>query len=365
MMMGFPPEDYDLATSATPAEMLDLFGTAAADTGGRRFGTVSITIGSMTVEVTTYRSESGYSDNRRPDLVQFETDITADLSRRDFTVNAMAFHPVSGLYDPFDGADDINKRVLRTVGKPQKRFSEDALRVYRLFRFAARLGFSMDAATLRAARKAIPLLVSLPPERIAKELLLTLAQPDLKPLAYAINHGFYAAVGLCQLSRGELLGKLPDNAPPRLAALCRLSGTNPEILCKNLLCGNALSALTAAYAALLSSPLPPTGIEMKKQWQTLSPEHWPDLLDARALLFGESVESTRLLLQKILAAEEPWNRSMLKLSGDELLQLGIRGRQIGLTIDFLLDEVLKNPELNQTEILRQHALSYINTLFSP
>lgn len=362
--MGHNPEDYDLATSATPAEMLALFGNSAADTGGRRFGTVTVTIDHMAVEVTTYRSESGYSDNRRPDVVRFEQDITADLSRRDFTVNAMSYHPVSGLYDPFGGADDINKRVLKTVGKPQKRFSEDALRVYRLFRFAARLGFSIDPAALRAARKVIPLLATLPPERIAKEMLLTLAQRDSKPLAYAVNHGFYALAGLHRLPRGELLGKLPDNLPLRLAALCRLAGTELETLCKNLLCGNALTGLAAAYAALLSLPLPQTAYDMKKGWQTLPPGHWPDLLDARALLFGESVDSVRLLLRDVLERKEPWNRSMLMLSGDELLQLGIRGRQIGLTIDFLLDEVLKNPEQNQPEILREHALTYIQNLFS-
>ncbi len=356
MLMGREPADYDLATSATPNEILALFPGSAVDTGGRRFGTVTVFENGMSVEVTTYRSESGYSDRRRPDKVHFETDINADLSRRDFTVNAMAYHPNCGLLDPFGGAIDLKNKVLKTVGDPQVRFSEDALRVYRLFRFSARLGFSIDPLTLQRAKEAIPLLPLLPVERIAKELLLTLEQPFTFVLDLAVNQGFFAHLGFHYITKPEMVGELPKRIPLRLAAFCFLTNTRPETVSRTLKLSNELAFCSSAFYSQLIPPLPDSPSALKKRFSRLAPENWEDLLTARSLLMGEKTKACREKIKDILQKGEAWNRSMLKIGGGDLVAAGFQGREISKTLDRLLEDVIESPELNERTKLLDLAL---------
>lgn len=171
-LLGAPPHDVDVCSSAPWPEAeraLRAAGLAVHETGVRH-GTVSAVVGGRVVEVTTYRVDGAYGDGRHPDEVRFVRDVRLDLARRDFTVNAMAFHPRRGLLDPFGGRADARAGLLRAVGEPRERFEEDALRVLRAVRFAARLGFDVEPRTQRALAEAAPGLARIARERVGAEL---------------------------------------------------------------------------------------------------------------------------------------------------------------------------------------------------
>lgn len=152
-IMGKTPDDWDITTSATPEEMIKIFASEGIRTipTGLSHGTVSVLLDGITYECTAYRIEGGYSDSRHPDFVEFTSDIRDDLSRRDFTVNAIAAHPSGEFIDVFGGINDIEAHIIRCVGKPRERFTEDALRILRAIRFSATLGFKIDKSTFDAA----------------------------------------------------------------------------------------------------------------------------------------------------------------------------------------------------------------------
>ena len=169
-MMGLVPTDYDVATSATPEETLRVFSGERVIETGVKHGTVTVLADGAGVEVTTFRVDGAYSDTRRPDAVAFTLSLSADLARRDFTVNAMAWDEREGLVDLYGGAADIGGRVIRCVGDPDTRFREDALRILRALRFAAVLDFSIEAETAAALRRNAPLLEKISAERVNIEL---------------------------------------------------------------------------------------------------------------------------------------------------------------------------------------------------
>lgn len=171
-LRGYQANDIDIATSALWEQGKALFEAAGYNVfeTGIKHGTISVRINSQVLEITSYRSESAYSDNRHPDSVSFHKSIEKDLARRDFTINAIAYHPHRGLFDPYDGRTDIEKKCIRAVGEPKVRFSEDALRILRAVRFASQLGFHIDNATTKAMKCKKCLLDAIATERIAHEL---------------------------------------------------------------------------------------------------------------------------------------------------------------------------------------------------
>lgn len=170
IIMEIPVNDWDITTSALPDDTLELFKDFKTIETGIKHGTVTVIINGMPLEITTYRIEKGYSDNRHPDEVEFTDRVEDDLSRRDFTVNAMAYSPKSGLVDPFGGCEDIKKKIIRCVGNPDTRFSEDALRILRALRFASVLDFEIDPETAESIHKNKHLLKNISVERIFVEL---------------------------------------------------------------------------------------------------------------------------------------------------------------------------------------------------
>lgn len=179
LLLQRPTRDYDLATSATPEEVAEVLSSYRVLPTGLVHGTMTVMAGEEMVEVTTFRKEGTYSDFRHPDQVWFTGSIEDDLARRDFTINAMAWHPARGLIDPWGGKEDLDKRLIRAVGEPQKRFEEDALRILRALRFCSELGFEIEAETRRALEKAGRLLAHMAPERIRIETERILAGPNL------------------------------------------------------------------------------------------------------------------------------------------------------------------------------------------
>ena len=150
-VLGFTPHDYDICSAATPEEMQKVFQGERTIETGLKHGTLTVLLSGMPLEITTYRVDGAYSDGRHPDSVQFTARVEDDLSRRDFTINAMAYSPSAGLVDPFGGQADCERGVIRCVGDPAARFGEDALRILRALRFSSRLGFPIEEATAQAA----------------------------------------------------------------------------------------------------------------------------------------------------------------------------------------------------------------------
>lgn len=169
-LLRITPHDYDLCTDALPNEIRKVFADYPQLLAGEQHGTVSIVTDAGTVEITTFRKEGTYSDNRHPDWVEFVSDIREDLARRDFTVNAIAYSPRRGYADPFGGREDLENRILRAVGDPETRFREDSLRILRGMRFAARFRLTPEDETLRAMEACAPLTENLSGERIFEEL---------------------------------------------------------------------------------------------------------------------------------------------------------------------------------------------------
>ena len=250
-LLGRTAHDWDLCTSALPQQVMELFGTERCIPTGLQHGTVTIKYGGQLYETTTFRTEGSYTDGRHPDEVQFVPDVREDLARRDFTINAMAYNEAEGLVDPFGGQKDLQNGLLRAVGEPQQRFTEDALRILRLYRFAARFGFALDAATARAARQLAPHLDCISAERIQEELAKLLAAPQ--PGAYL--EPAVLAVVLPELTPENLTAAKPvldacpageENLPVRWAALLGALGeTDTRRVLKRLRCSNACIEETA------------------------------------------------------------------------------------------------------------------------
>ena len=250
-LLGLDPHDWDLCTSARPEQVMALFGEEKCIPTGLQHGTVTVKQGGRLYETTTFRTEGAYSDGRHPDAVCFVPDVREDLARRDFTINAMAYSAEEGLIDPFGGRDDLAAHLVRAVGEPERRFEEDALRILRLYRFAARFGFAIDPATGAAARALGPHLDCVSAERIQEELLKLLAAPRpgsyLEPAVLAVvlpelepekQPGRFAE--LC--STIDRIEPTAENVPARLAALLwPLGEAGARKALRKLKCSNALT----------------------------------------------------------------------------------------------------------------------------
>ncbi len=169
-VLGKTPDDYDICTDCTPDQMKKVFSNFTAIETGIKHGTLTVLIDRKPVEITTFRSDGKYSDHRKPDSVKFETELSQDLKRRDFTVNALCYNDREGIVDMFGGISDIENKIIRCVGKPQDRFDEDALRIMRAMRFSSVLGFEIEENTANAVHEQKELLHNISAERIASEL---------------------------------------------------------------------------------------------------------------------------------------------------------------------------------------------------
>ena len=250
-LLGLTPHDWDLCTSALPQQVMELFGAQRCIPTGLQHGTVTVKQSGALYEITTFRTEGTYTDGRHPDEVHFVPDVREDLARRDFTINAMAYNEKEGLVDPFGGQADLQSGIVRAVGVPRQRFTEDALRILRLYRFAARFGFAIDPPTAQAAQELCAHLDCVSVERIEEELAKLLAAPA--PAAYLDEK--ILTVILPELAPEALDAAKPvvdacpagsENLPVRLAALLLSLGEDgTRKVLRRLRCSNALIEETA------------------------------------------------------------------------------------------------------------------------
>ncbi|MDD3693149.1 MAG: hypothetical protein PHX02_04515 [Oscillospiraceae bacterium] len=354
------PKDYDIASNCPPASVCKLFPKCVVT--GAAYGTVTVITPTMPVEVTAFRLESDYYDNRHPKTVIHIDDLKTDLSRRDFTINAIAWHPHRGIFDPFGGKIDLENRLVRTVGDAQLRFGEDALRILRCLRFSSELDFDIHPSTLDAVRSLAPNLSKISIERIIKELcvLITGARPEL--LKILIDAGGLAHCGLNRLNNANLLALIPASLPLRLAGLIWLSLENFSLTeARRVLRGMRLDNKTInnviRLLIALCRPLPKDKVLLKHEFNILPPEQWKGLLSLRSVLLDEDTSDVSRLLQQV--KDQPWNRTMLAVSGNDILRLGVKDKKIGAVLTTLVDEVIKNPSLNNQDILLNIASKYV------
>lgn len=356
LLLDKTPHDFDLTTDATPEEMLALFADFRVILTGAAHGTVTVLSEGHPVEITTHRRDGVYTDGRHPDHVSFTRQLREDLSRRDFTINAMAFSPQTGLVDLFDGQKDLSNGVIRAVGDPILRFSEDALRILRCFRFAAVLDFDVDPATAQAAGTCREGLRHISAERIFAELqkLLT-GKAAAKGLAGLASAGCLELIfsdTLPDLAVINQLSLLPSDAAVRLAAL--LKKHTPEQtrkLCRRLRTPNAFSDRVSGLLVALHDSLPIDPYTARR----FVCRHfvcYKEALALRAALYGEDVTAARELCAAVLRDRTAVELRRLAVNGLDLQQkASVRPADTANMLLMLQDRVWRDPTLNKKETL--------------
>ena len=398
-LMGNVPHDYDCCTAAEPEAMQALFADRQLVLAGLKHGTVGVVTEAGVVEITTFRTEGGYLDSRHPDWVKFVRDVKEDLARRDFTVNAMAYSPRRGLCDPFGGQADLKNGLLRAVGDPVLRFREDALRILRGLRFAARFGFQIEEATRTAMHTEIAGLDTLARERVLTELegfLLAATARDIldgAELLCRIIPELAPQLGFDQKNphhehdifthTAMVVERAPKEPILRMAALLHdlgkvdtffldekgvghfyghagLGAKMAEDILRRLKCSNALRDEVTWLIAHHMDRFP---CEEKSARRCLSKHGLPRMERLTRLQmadFGGKVDDGDLdewlgLLREVDAREGALTLKTLAVKGKDLIGLGIApGKQVGELLNRLLSMVLAGELPNQREALLEY-----------
>lgn len=389
-LLGETPKDWDIATAAKPEEVELVFAGLPVLETGLQHGTVTVLLEQEPFEITTFRSDGEYSDHRRPSSVAFVSDLKEDLARRDFTVNALAWSPRSGLVDYFHGERDLHAGRIACVGDPAARFQEDALRILRAVRFASTLEFTVEAATAVAMEAHCGLLAYIAPERIRAELDRALLGPGVEQ-AYLrhtavirqISSDFAGEITGCDSEAWALALRAVSHAPPdlpvRLGLLfaCGLSGGDHTANAKRA--GEVLARLRydnqtrAQVERLLCwqgervQPNPPS---VKRWLNRLGEEDFGRLLHLRRALDaagGEGIDAgilaqVRQTLEQIHAQGQCYRMRDLAVNGGDLLAAGApKGRRVGEILAALLEDVIDEVLPNEHTVLLYKAKQLIMT----
>ena len=361
-LLGLTPHDWDLCTSALPQQVMELFGAQRCIPTGLQHGTVTVKQSGALYEITTFRTEGTYTDGRHPDEVHFVPDVRKDLARRDLTINAMAYNEKEGLVDPFGGQADLQSGIVRAVGVPRQRFTEDALRILRLYRFAARFGFAIDPPTAQAAQELCAHLDCVSVERIEEELAKLLAAPA--PAAYLDKK--ILLVILPELSSEALAAAKPvvdacpagaENLPVRLAALLLSLGEDGiRRTLKRLRCSNAL---IEEAAVLVREAVPGVPVSLNIYARRLLGKYNLCTVQRIAAL-GTALQPERAadfaalseLAEQLDADGVCCRVSHLAVNGRDLMAAGVpAGPGIRKVLEALLDGVIREEYPNERQAL--------------
>ena len=346
LLMGLPPHDYDICTSAMPEETKACFDGERVIETGIQHGTVTVILGGEPLEITTFRTEGDYLDGRHPSFVAFTRNIENDLMRRDFTVNAMAYHPQKGLVDLYGGQEDIAHKCLRCVGDAHTRLTEDALRILRGMRFSAQLNFAVEASTAQAMHDLKDRLSLISRERIAQEMVRMIACAAAPQVIQRFESVFFAALPQCKQLDIAALSALPaGDSVLRTAAL--LHANSPEI------------ADSALQSLKLSTQFTHECLQLITHYDDIFPPE-----DVPLWLARMGVEQTRrlLTLQHRNALETQIRRTLddrlplavrdLAINGRDLIAAGMpAGPRIGEVLEKLHEAVLRREAANEKEQL--------------
>ena len=398
--LGLTPHDYDLCTSALPEQTEAVFRNRRLVLAGKKHGTIGVVTESGVVEITTFRTEGCYRDNRHPDWVRFVPDVESDLARRDYTVNAMAYSPVRGYADPFGGREDLEKGILRAVGDPETRFQEDSLRILRGVRFAVRFGLQVEPSTEKAMLAQAPLMENLARERVFDELcrllplvtaedlirfapVLAAVIPELKPMIgfdqRSPHHGYDLYTHTARVVAG-----VPGDLELRWAALLHDIGKVPTFTLdengRGHFYDHAAKGAEMADTILRRLKAPKTLREkvvllIEKHMLWLEPEkkllrrqigrlgqdtvyqilslQMADNSSKGTPKSGENEKYIQILdvLEEIKSEDGCFSLKDLAVNGNDLIKIGFSGRTIGLMLNWLLEQVMEETLPNERDVL--------------
>ncbi len=354
-LLGRTPHDWDFCTAATPEQILQCFSDVPCLTIGQQHGTIGILRNGTVYELTTFRQESTYRDHRHPDAVAFTDSLTADLQRRDFTINAMAYHPETGIVDPFHGAKDLQRQVIRCVGNPIERFQEDALRILRGIRFAATYGFSIVPATAAAMQEAVHCLQWVSAERILSECDRLVTAPygaevlwRHRTIWFSLFPTWQPAENSWQHTLQRLKRCQSEDSILCWAALLYDKTASARQICKQL---KMEKKKTAAIVALVQqdTPISPERLSLLRLLQTMGEPQ-----TRRLLQLQDANQQMKQLLEQILQEQPCLHIRDLTICGKDLLALGMpQGKAVGDLLGAALEQVICGALPNQRDVLLQ------------
>lgn len=410
-ILGRKPNDWDITTSSMPEEVISYFDKTIPT--GLKHGTVTVVVNGNNYEVTTFRIDGNYEDNRHPDNVYFVSDISYDLERRDFTINAMAYNNEKGLLDLFNGIDDLKNKIIKTVGEPKKRFNEDALRMMRAVRFAAQLKFKIDENTKAAIKELNENIKNVSIERIRSEFdKILLSNSNYIYDLYDLGLLQYFLKEVCDLNSCSqnhpchiynvfnhtlvALKNIPNKLTLKLAMLLHDTG---KIKCKTTdengidhFYKHALVSVDIAYKVLKRMKYDNKTIKdvillikyhdaeiysiksIKKMLNRIGCDLFCDLLYIKkADLLGknpiyhkEGLEKLKYIknaYNEIINSKECFNIKDLKINGKDLIDIGVtKGKDIGLILNFLLEKVIEEPSINNKDHLLKISKRYYESI---
>ena len=351
-LLGLDPHDWDLCTSARPEQVMALFGEEKCIPTGLQHGTVTVKQGGRLYETTTFRTEGAYSDGRHPDAVCFVPDVREDLARRDFTINAMAYSAEEGLIDPFGGRDDLAAHLVRAVGEPERRFEEDALRILRLYRFAARFGFAIAPATGAAARALGPHLDCVSAERIQEELLKLLAAL-LYPLGEA---GARKALRKLKCSNAltDEVTALEREAGGGAGSFL-LGHESGHSIARPIACGNRVPPQRTVLGETPGTPNTTLTVQAKRllgRYELPTIQRLTALCSARHPEQAEAFSALQAEAERLTAENACCRVSQLAVNGRDLMAAGVRpGPGLRQVLNALLEAVITGQTPNEKDAL--------------
>ncbi len=396
-LLGIEPKDWDIATSALPSDIIECFKDFKVIETGIKHGTVAVIVNMLSIEVTTFRTEGKYTDNRRPDYVNFIDNIEMDLKRRDFTINAMAYSHKNGIIDFFSGIKDLKLKLIKCVGNPDDRFNEDGLRILRALRFASVLEFSIESTTSQSIHKNKELLKNISSERLSSEFnklimgkgflpvmdryrdVISVFIPEIKSIV-----GFKQRISDKErnlwLESIETVDCLPCDIILRLTALLYNIGSDREISCVNtveaalnalrrLRYDNATSEDVKLLILYCNKEIPTDEISIKNCLNKIGSVNFKRLLEIKKAeaklkisnnnICMKKIHQASSILNKILDKNICYNLKGLSVNGVDLINLGIKeGKRVGELLNELLALVIENELENEKELLISYVKKY-------
>lgn len=373
-ILGITPNDYDITTNATPNKIMDIFKEFKLIKNGIKHGTIGILIDGDIYEITTYRIESEYEDSRRPKSIEFTGNIVDDLKRRDFTINAMAYNDKKGLIDDFGGIVDLKNKVIKTVGNPDKRFNEDGLRIIRAIRFSSKLGFNIEDKTLNSIYKNYHIVKNISIERITDEINKIIISKNPQNIILLYKTKIFEILGIyynfnndnyLRLEKQLKIISLIDEIEYKLLLLQYIINNEAKDYHNRNYIVNILRYPNKVkddinnlieYMYIDESNL--NKIDIKYILNKIGDSRFEKILNLKNIYYSANynkkskyIKPCINILKDIINNKECYTIKDLKLNGNDLKELGYKGNEIGTNLNYLLEEVIKNPNLNSKKLL--------------
>lgn len=367
-ILGFEPNDYDITTSASPNTIQEIFKDFKCIETGIEHGTVSVVIEDEIFEITTYRIEGEYKDHRRPDKVDFTDRLEEDLKRRDFTINAMAYNEKKGLIDLFGGKEDLNNKIIKTVGNPYDRFNEDGLRMIRAIRFSSKLNFTIEKETLKAIYDKSFIINNISLERITDEFTKIILSDKPENIKYLfetkllkyLNISNEDDIGKLKQFYNEIviLKKINKNLEKRLALLDYIiekNNINCKSFCNELIYSKKVIKNHNIILTLLKNIEIDhlNKVEIKKILSGVDRNLLEEYLDISRIIYDKEKKVDEIIdiLSEIEENNECYIIKNLKVNGRDIMSLGYKNKEVGEVLNYLLEIVIEDYTLNKKDVL--------------